>query len=78
MELKLPFKLRVKYLNANEGGFQGKAVFHDIEYTINIHGQANEKIIKAITQVMGRDEETVSLVQYQKCEGTIEGWLRAL
>ena len=27
---------------------------------------------------MGKDEETVSLVNYQKCEGTIEGWLRSL
>jgi len=27
---------------------------------------------------MGKDEETVSLSIYQKCEGTIEGWLRAL
>jgi len=27
---------------------------------------------------MGRDEETIQLSQYQKCEGTIEGWLRAL
>ena len=53
MELKLPFKLRVKYLNANEGGFQGKAIFHDIEYTINIHGQANEKIIRVPFGVMG-------------------------
>lgn len=27
---------------------------------------------------MGKDEETVSLFNYQKCEGTIEGWLRSL
>ena len=53
MELKLPFKLRIKYLNANEGGFQGKAIFHDIEYSINIHAQANEKIIKVPFAVMG-------------------------
>jgi hypothetical protein len=39
---------------------------------------SNEKIIKAITQVMGKDEETISLYNYQKCEGTIEGWLRSL
>ena len=39
---------------------------------------SNEKIIKAITQVMGKDEEPVQLSLYQKCEGTIEGWLRAL
>jgi len=39
---------------------------------------SNEKIIKAITQVMGKDEETVQLSLYQKCEGTIEGWLRSL
>ena len=53
MELKLPFKLRIKYLNANEGGYQGKAIFHDIEYTISIHAQANEKIIKVPFAVMG-------------------------
>lgn len=28
--------------------------------------------------MMGRDEETIQLSQYQKCEGTIEGWLRQL
>jgi hypothetical protein len=28
--------------------------------------------------VMGKDEETVQLSLYQKCEGTIEGWLRSL
>ena len=39
---------------------------------------SNEKVIKAITQVMGKDEETVELSIIQKCEGTIEGWLRQL
>ena len=53
MELKLPFKLKIKYLNANEDSFQGKAVFHEKEHPIKIHAENNEKIIKVPFPVMG-------------------------
>jgi dynein heavy chain, axonemal len=36
---------------------------------------SNEKMITAIHQVMGRDEETVPLANPVKCEGNIESWL---
>lgn len=39
---------------------------------------SNDKIISAIQQVMGRDEENVTLINYVKCEGNIEGWLKTL
>ena len=38
----------------------------------------NEKIIRAITQMMGKDDETIQLVNYVKCEGNIETWLKVL
>ena len=53
MKLKLPFKLKIKYLIANEDCFQGKAVFHEKEYPIKIHAENNEKIIKVPFPVMG-------------------------
>ena len=59
MELKLPFKLKVKYLNANEGGFEGKAVFHEKEYSINIHAHTNEKTIKVPFPVMGVTDDEI-------------------
>ena len=46
VELKLPFKLKIKYLNANGDSLQGKAVFHEKVYPIKIHAENNEKIIK--------------------------------
>ena len=39
---------------------------------------SNEKIIKAITSSLGRDEETINLINYVKCEGNIENWLKNL
>lgn len=39
---------------------------------------SNEKMIKAITQVSGKDEETIQLSTPVKCEGNIESWLKVL
>lgn len=39
---------------------------------------STEKIIREISSVMGQDEETVTLINYTKCEGNIEGWLLQL
>ena len=59
MELKLPFKLKIKYLNANGDSFQGKAVFHEKEYPIKIHAENNEKIIKVPFSVMGVTDDEI-------------------
>ena len=53
VELKLPFKLKIKYLNANGDSLQGKAVFHEKVYPIKIHAENNEKIIKLPFPVIG-------------------------
>jgi len=53
VELKLPFKVKIKYLNEHENSFQGKVVFHEKEYSIIIRPQENEKIIKVSFPVMG-------------------------
>ena len=45
MELKVPFKLNVKYLNLNKDHFEGKAIFHEKEHDIDIHAQVNSKKI---------------------------------
>jgi len=39
---------------------------------------SSEKIITQIAQVLGRDEETITLIKYTKCEGYIEAWLKDL
>jgi dynein heavy chain, axonemal len=39
---------------------------------------STEKIITAITQTSGRDEETIPLIQAVKCENNIEFWLKNL
>ena len=59
MKLKLPFKLKIKYLNANEDSFQGKAVFHEKEHPIKIHAENNEKIIKVPFSVMGVTDDEI-------------------
>ena len=53
MELKIPFKLRLKYLNQNKVHFEGKALFHEQEYNIDIHAQAKNQTIKVPFPVMG-------------------------
>lgn len=39
---------------------------------------SNEKIIRAIMEVKGKDKEVVNLTNYVKCEGNIEAWLTRL
>lgn len=53
VEIKLPFKVKVKYLLNHEDHFEGKAEFHKKEYSINIHSQDNEKIIRIPFSAMG-------------------------
>ena len=59
VELKLPFKLKIKYLNANGDSLQGKAVFHEKVYPIKIHAENNEKIIKVPFSVMGVTDDEI-------------------
>ena len=53
MQLKLPFKLRVKYLNLNKDHFEGKVIFHEKEYNIDIHARVNGGTIKFPFPVIG-------------------------
>ena len=59
MELKIPFKLRVKYLNLNEDHFEGKAIFHEKEYNVNIHAEVDQKRIKVPFPVLGVTESEI-------------------
>ena len=59
MELKIPFKLRVKYLNLNDDHFEGKAIFHENEYKVNIHAEVDKKRIKVPFPVMGVTENEI-------------------
>ena len=59
MELKIPFKLRVKYLNLNDDHFEGKAIFHEKEYKVNIHAEVTQKKIKVPFPVMGVTENEI-------------------
>jgi len=53
MKLKLPFKLKIKYLVKNENWFEGVAIFHNKEYSIIINKQKNEKIMNVPFSVIG-------------------------
>ena len=59
MELKVPFKLNVKYLNHNKDHFEGKAIFHEKEHDIDIHAQVNSKKIKVPFEVIGVTDEEI-------------------
>ena len=59
MKLKLPFKLKVKYLTKNKNSFEGKVIFHGKEYSVNIHAQNNEKVIKVPFSVMGVTDDEI-------------------
>ena len=59
MELKIQFKLRVKYLNLNKDHFEGKAMFHEKEYNIDIHAEVDKKKIKVPFPVMGVTDEEI-------------------
>ena len=59
MDVKLPLKLKIKYLNAIENNFSGKAMFHNENYSINIHGQSNGKIIKVPFPIIGVTDDEI-------------------
>ena len=59
MELKIPFKLRIKYLNLNDDNFEGKVFFHEREYQINIRAEDDKKTIKVPFPVMGVTDEDI-------------------
>ena len=53
MLLKLPFKVKLLYIIKNENTFQGKAVFHEKNYSISINTHTKKKTIKVPFQVIG-------------------------
>jgi len=59
MQLKLPFKLRVKYLNLNKDHFEGKVIFHEKEYNIDIHARVNGGTIKFPFPVIGMTDNDI-------------------
>ena len=68
MRLKLPFKMKVKYLTRNKNNFEGKTIFHDKKYSISIHAQKNEKIIKVPFPVLGVTDDEI-LVRLSAASG---------
>ena len=59
MRLKLPFKMKVKYLTKYKNNFEGKIIFHGKEYSISIHAQNNEKIIKVPFPIIGVTDDEI-------------------
>ena len=59
MELKVPIKLKVKYLNLNKEHFEGKAIFHEKEYNIDIHAKVDKKKIKVPFPIIGVTDEEI-------------------
>ena len=57
MQLKLPFKLKVKYLLSHEENFTGRAVFHEKEYKLLIKNQEKKSIITVPFSTMGVTED---------------------
>jgi hypothetical protein len=51
--------MKVKYLTKNKNNFEGKIIFHDKEYSINIHAQKNEKVIKVPFSVFGITDDEI-------------------
>ena len=68
MRLKLPLKIKIKYLTKNKNNFEGKVIFHDKEYSMNIHAQKNEKVIKVPFSVLGVTDNEI-LVRLSAASG---------
>ena len=68
MRLKLPLKIKIKYLTKNKNNFEGKVIFHDKEYSMNIHAQKNEKVIKVPFPVLGVTDNEI-LVRLSAASG---------
>jgi|TARA_B110000263_G_scaffold7516_1_gene6418 hypothetical protein len=68
MRLKLPLKIKIKYLTKNKNNFEGKVIFHDKEYSMNIHAQKNEKVIKVPFSVLGVTDNEI-LVRLSSASG---------
>ena len=82
MEIKLPFKLKVKFLYQKENVFEGKAIFHEKEYSINIHAEMNKKTIKAVSRrilrTMMEDEKQLKVLLKTETHGVPERQLDGL
>ena len=68
MQLKLPFKLKVKYLTKNKNNFEGKVIFHNEDHPIIIQAHSNEKMIKVPFSVLGITDDEI-LVRLSAASG---------
>ena len=68
MDLKLPFKLKIKYLTKNKNDLEGTAMFHNKKYSVSIHAQKNEKVIKVPFSVLGVTDNEI-LVRLSSASG---------
>ena len=68
MKLKLPFKLKVDNIIKNGSSFEGKIVFHDEEYHVNINTQKNEKTLRVPFSVIGISQNEI-LVRLSSTSG---------
>ena len=59
MELKVPFKVKVNYILNHEDHFEGKAIFHEKEYSLKIEAETEEKIIKIPFSTMGVTDDKI-------------------
>jgi len=68
MNLRLPFKLKVDNIIKNGSSFEGKIVFHDKEYHVNINTQKNEKTLRVPFSVIGISQNEI-LVRLSSTSG---------
>jgi len=59
MLLKLPFKLKLIQLVKKENIIQGKAVFHEEDYSIEINANSEKKTIKVPFPVIGVTDDNI-------------------
>ena len=63
MDLKIPFKVKVKYLLNHEDHFEGKAVFHGNEYSLIIEAQTEQKIMESVQSF--KREKTLIIITHR-------------
>ena len=59
METKIPFKVKLNYLLNHEDRFEGKAEFHEKEYSIQIQPQKENGIIRIPFTTMGVTDNNI-------------------
>ena len=59
MDLKLAFKMKIKYLLSSEEHFEGMTEFHKKEYLLDIRAQNEEKFIRIPFSVIGITDKQI-------------------